>query len=197
LGGAQLNLRRPTAAIHNAPSTDLKEPAPMLMSNPRRRTRTALSIALVALGLLTLAPTALARHVSPTGMFVIGDTSASTQSTVLFWGAKWWKRNQLSGGTAPASFKGFANSVDPTTAQCGDTWTTRPGNSSFPPLTVSGDVPMIVSTHITKSGPIISGDINEIVLVHVNPGYGPNPGHPGTGTIVGVVCSPGGGPTPT
>jgi hypothetical protein len=168
----------------------------MFMSHPRWRTRIGLGITILALGLLALAPGAMARNVSPTGMFVIGDTSATTQSTVLFWGAKWWKRNVLSGGTAPAAFKGFANSANPATAQCGEKWKTRPGNSSFPPLSVSGDVPMIVSTHITKSGPVISGDINEIVLVHVNSGYGPNPGHPGTGTIVGVVCSPGGS-TPT
>jgi hypothetical protein len=43
---------------------------------------------------------------------------------------------------------------------------------------------VIVSSHITKRGPVISGDIVHIVLVRTNPGYGPNPGHPGTGTIV-------------
>ena len=164
----------------------------MLAINPRRRARIGLGLTVAALGLLALSPSAFARPVSPTGMFVVGDTSAKTDNPVLFWGAQWWKRNVLSGGTAPAAFKGFANSVNPATARCGATWKTRPGNSSFPPLTVSGTVPMIVSTHITKSGPVISGDITEIVLVQVNPGYGPNPGHAGTGTIVGVVCSPGG-----
>ena len=169
----------------------------MLTINPRRRVRMGVGLAVMALGLLALSPTAIARPVSPYGMFVIGDTSAKTDSTVLFWGAQWWKRNVLTGGTAPAAFKGFANSANPATARCGDTWKTRPGNSSFPPLAVSGTAPMIVSTHITKSGRVISGDIEEIVLVQVNPGYGPNPGHPGTGTIVGVVCSPGGPITTT
>ncbi len=168
----------------------------MFMSDFRRRRRIGFATAVVGLGLLALAPGALARPVSPTGMFVVGDTSAKTPGTVLFWGAQWWENNVLSGGIAPASFKGFADSADPATAKCGDTWETRPGDSSFPPLTVSGDVPMIISTQVTKSGPVISGDINEIVLVHVDPGYGPDPGHPGTGTIVGVVCSPG-GPLPT
>src|SRR2546426_5043276 len=36
----------------------------------------------------------------------------------------------------------------------------------------------------TKKGPVISGDIVHIVPVHTNAGYAPNPGHPGTGTIV-------------
>ena len=164
----------------------------MYTFSPRRGARIGLWFALMAIGLLTLAPSALARKASPTGMFVVGDTSAKTDRTVLLWGAQWWKRNVLSGGTAPASFKGFANSANPATARCGETWTTRPGDSSFPPLTVSGDVPMIVSTHTAQNGPVISGDINEIVLVRVNSGYGPDPGHPGTGTIVGVVCSLGG-----
>jgi hypothetical protein len=47
---------------------------------------------------------------------------------------------------------------------------------------------VIVSSHITKRGPVISGDIVHIVLVRTNAGYGPNPGHPGTGTIVGQLC---------
>ena len=53
---------------------------------------------------------------------------------------------------------------------------------------------MIVSTQVTKSGPVISGDVNEIVLVHVDPGYEPDPGHPGTGTIIGIICDANGGP---
>ena len=37
-------------------------------------------------------------------------------NTVMFWGAQWWKNNHLSGGTAPASFKGFANLYNPKSA---------------------------------------------------------------------------------
>ena len=91
--------------------------------------RFTLGLTLLAVNALALAPSALARQSSPTGMFVIGDQSAATQSSVLFWGAQWWKDNGLSGGLAPASFKGFADSADPSTAQCGDTWSTRPGTA--------------------------------------------------------------------
>jgi hypothetical protein len=41
---------------------------------------------------------------------------------------------------------------------------------------------------ITKSGPIISGDIPKMVIVHTDPGYEPNPGHAGTGTVTAIVC---------
>jgi hypothetical protein len=49
----------------------------------------------------------------------------------------------------------------------------------------------IVSTNITKSGKVISGDLAAIVLIATEPGYGPNPGHAGAGTVVGEVCGPG------
>ncbi len=101
-------------------------------------------------------------------------------------GAKWWKLNTLSGGVAPAAFKGFADTAAPA---CGESWTTRPGNSSEPP---AGPLPVlmeaVVSTHVAKTGPTISGDTAEVVLIATEPGYAPNPGHPGTGTVVGVVC---------
>ena len=51
---------------------------------------------------------------------------------------------------------------------------------------------MVVSSQITKDGPVISGDTAKVVLVAVDPGYGPNPGHAGTGTVMQEVC-PGGG----
>jgi hypothetical protein len=63
---------------------------------------------------------------------------------------------------------------------------------------------MAVSSQITKSGPVITGDTAEIAWVLPGPGYGPSPGHPGTGTIMAVSCSDpaavpssgsGGGPT--
>ena len=38
------------------------------------------------------------------GTFVVGNQSAT--GSVTFWGAQWWKRNSLSGGAAPAAFKG-------------------------------------------------------------------------------------------
>ena len=94
----------------------------------------------------------------------------------------------MSGGTAPASFKGFANCTNPNPPACGGTWQSDPGNSSGPPESVPADITVIVSSLITKSGPIISGDVPEMVIVHTDPGYEPNPGHEGTGTVTAVVC---------
>ena len=47
---------------------------------------------------------------------------------------------------------------------------------------------VIVSSRVTQSGSIISGDIRQVVIVRNDPGYGPSPGHPGTGTEIAVVC---------
>jgi hypothetical protein len=120
--------------------------------------------------------------------FVIGDLDAVVGNHVTFWGAQWSRLNHLSGGPAPASFKGFANSPDPSPPACGGTWQSDPGNSSGPPESVPADITVIVSSLITKSGPMISGDVPEMVIVHTDPGYSPNPGHEGTGTVTGVVC---------
>lgn len=121
------------------------------------------------------------------GSFVIGDKNAATGTAVTFWGAQWWKLNSLSGGSAPASFKGFA--LNPKQPTCGTGWSTDPGNSTPPP---NGPLPaymgVIVSSTITKSGSQISGDTPHIVVVKTDPGYQPNPGHAGTGTVVAQVC---------
>jgi hypothetical protein len=121
------------------------------------------------------------------GAFVIGDQNSATGTAVTFWGAQWWKLNSLSGGGAPASFKGFA--LNPSTPSCGVNWSTDPGNSAPPP---AGPLPpymaVIVSSSIAKSGSMISGDTPHIVIVKTDPGYAPDPGHPGTGTVVGQVC---------
>ena len=119
------------------------------------------------------------------GGFVISDLAVNSAS-VYWWGAQWWKKDHLSSGLAPASFKGFENGN--ATPWCGQTWTTRPGNSSRPPRTVPSMMAVIVASHITKNGPVISGDIVHNVLVQTKPGYGPNPGHPGTGTIITQLC---------
>jgi hypothetical protein len=154
---------------------------------------------LVALAALTFAASATASSVggsTTAGSFVIGDGNATIGTSVTFWGAQWWTANSLSGGLAPAAFKGFANTPE-TSPACGTNWSTRPGNSSGPP---PGPLPelieVIVASHIAKSGPTISGDTAEVVVVNTNPGYAPDPGHAGTGTVVAVVCgSSGGGPT--
>jgi hypothetical protein len=123
--------------------------------------------------------------------FVIGDVDAVVGNHVTFWGAQWWKQNHLSRGGSPASFKGFANSPSSNPPTCGGTWQSDPGNSSGPPPTIPADITVIVSSLITKSGPIISGDGHKMVIVHTDSGYGPAPGHEGTGTVTAVVC---GGP---
>jgi hypothetical protein len=127
------------------------------------------------------------------GSFVIGDkTSTGGNDTapgthVFFWGAQWWKNNFLSGGAAPASFKGFAE--NPSQPMCRKDWSADPGNSTPPP---NGPLPrymgVIVTSKTTKSGSQISGNTVHIVVVRTNPGYEPNPGHPGTGTVVALVC---------
>jgi hypothetical protein len=125
---------------------------------------------------------------SATSGFVIGDQNAAVGTSVTFWGSKWWKLNSLSGGSAPAAFKGYANTLSGPLV-CGGTWSTGPGNSSGPPASpLPGLIEVIVSSEITKSGPTISGDIHGVVLVQPEPGYAPDPGHTGTGTVVGVVC---------
>lgn len=120
------------------------------------------------------------------GAFVIGDLSAAkTAATQYFWGAQWAKMNKLSGGRAPSSMKGFADS--PTSMTCGGTWTTRTGNSSAPPATITGTIEVIVSSTVTQRGSVLSGNVVHILMVKVS-SYGPAPGHVGTGTIVGTVC---------
>jgi hypothetical protein len=120
------------------------------------------------------------------GAFVIGDLENTPGAHVYWWGAQWWKNDHLSTGLAPASFKGFE--LTNSSPWCGQTWTTRPGNSPHPPKTVPAVMAVIVASHIMKRGPVVSGDIVHIILVRTNPGYGPNPGHPGTGTILAQLC---------
>ena len=122
------------------------------------------------------------------GSFVIGNVGPGTTlgTPVTFWGAQWEKRNTLSGGPAPAAFKGFEDSAQP--PACGTTWTTSPGNSSKPPASVPSFLGVVVSSSIGKSGSAIKGDSVNLVVVQTDPGYGPNPGHEGTGKIVGVFC---------
>jgi hypothetical protein len=119
------------------------------------------------------------------GSMVIGNLNASPGVAVEFWGAQWAKNNSLSGGSAPDAFKGFASTAPQT---CGGGWTTSPGNSSGLPATVPSYMGVIVSSSITQSGSTIAGDVPIIVVVKTNSGYGPSPGHAGTGTVVATFC---------
>ena len=121
------------------------------------------------------------------GAFTIGDKNSAVGTAVTFWGSQWWKLNSLSGGAAPASFKGFA--PKPATPSCGTGWSSGPGNSDPPP---TGPLPdfmgVIVTSSASKSGPVVSGDTTHIVVVQTNPGYDDDPGHAGTGKVVAQLC---------
>jgi len=45
-----------------------------------------------------------------------------------------------------------------------------------------------VASSITKSGQVISGNIPQMAVINVDPGYQPDPDHPGTGTVISVDC---------
>lgn len=129
---------------------------------------------------------------APIAVFVIGDAEASdVGATVNFWGAQWWKNNQMSGvvGNGVASFKGYATTSDNV---CGGIWQSRPGNSYDPPDTLAADIAVIVTSTVVKNGAVIRGDIKRIVMVHQDGGYGPNPGHDGNGVVTTTVVCGGG-----
>ena len=124
-------------------------------------------------------------------MFVIGDLEPHAVGNVVnFWGAQWWKNNIMSGLTTPgasrASFKGFATRAE---LQCGGRWESRPGNSPPPPATIAADIAVVVTSNVVKDGPNLSGNIKQIVVVHQDGGYGPNPGHAGNGPVTSIVCT--------
>src|SRR5207237_10714835 len=122
------------------------------------------------------------------GNFVIGEQDAVVGNHVTFWGAQWAQMNSLSAGTAPHSFKGFANSTSPNPAACGGTWTSATGNSSGPPSSLPPFITVIAASSITQSGATIIGNISMLVVIQTDLGYQPNPGHAGTGTAVDVTC---------
>ncbi len=152
--------------------------------------------------------------VADTGGFVIGDLSAnkppapmhpyttvSNGTQVNFWGSQTWKTNQFSGvNNAPASMKGYVNNAPSDLGQppspgssspgygCGENWTSNPGNSSNPPSTIPNYLVVIVSSQITQSSSTESGNITHVVVVQVEPSYGPSPGHTGWGPIVAWLC---------
>ncbi|TME44340.1 MAG: hypothetical protein E6I56_12540 [Chloroflexi bacterium] len=122
------------------------------------------------------------------GNFVIADTGAIVPSSVTFWGAGWAPANSLSGGPAPAEFKGFADNPN-APPSCGTGWSSRPGNSANPPATIPSYMAVLVASGITRNEAQINGDTLEVVVVKTDPTYGPDPSQPGTGTIVGILCS--------
>jgi hypothetical protein len=124
---------------------------------------------------------------TPGGNFVIGDGNATVGGTATFWHARWYLHNSVSGGTAPPSFKGFAN-VPSGATTCGGTWRSDPGNSPPPADAVPEYTAVLVTDSVTKTGSTITGTKPSIAIVRVNPGYEPNPGHPGTAEVLGILC---------
>jgi streptogramin lyase len=122
------------------------------------------------------------------GMFVIGDGTPPVGGSVTFWSSAWSAANIVSGGSGPASFKGFATTM--TSPACGSVWASTTGNSSNPP---AGPLPaymaVVVTSSVVKSGWTITGHITRIVIVKTDSGYSPDPGGTGTGTVVAVLCS--------
>jgi hypothetical protein len=130
------------------------------------------------------------------GAFVLGDgtVAAATPLTQLtWWSHSWSSLNGLSGGPAPAAFKGFAADVStlPSTSPanvCETSFTTGPGNSPAPPADVPTYMGVLVAGSVEKAGSTITGRWAKVVVVRTDPGYEPNPGHPGTGTLVTTFC---------
>jgi len=125
------------------------------------------------------------------GAFVIGDLEAGLGNHVTWWGSHWANINLTSGGAPPDAMKGFAEEATflGPMPSCGGIWATDPGNSTPPPPSVSKFMAVIVSSNVTKSGSVISGGIKQVVIVENDPGYEPNPGRPGTGTELAIICT--------
>lgn len=119
---------------------------------------------------------------SPSGSFVVGG--GDTSGSVTFWAAQWSADNSMSNG--PNAFKGFETSTS--TPTCGGTWTAGTGNSVAPPATIPAYMAVIVADNVSQSGSTISGDIAKVLIVRTDPGYQPDPGHAGTGTVVATLC---------
>jgi len=121
------------------------------------------------------------------GAFAIGDGNGAIGTSVTFWGPQWSATNVLSGGPAPASFKGFANS--PASMTCGSNWTTQPANSAAPP---DGPLPAFMSVILTsassQTNSLITGNAVHMVVVQTNADYAPAVGHAGTGLVVAQIC---------
>jgi len=123
------------------------------------------------------------------GAFVLGNqTAAEPASSVTWWSHSWTATNGLAGGDPVNSFKGFADSLSTSPPVCGSTWTTSPANSPPPVNSVPAYMGVLVATSIAKNGSIFSGNTVKIVVVQTLPGYEPDSGHPGMGTIVATYC---------
>ena len=125
--------------------------------------------------------------------FVIGDLEAGLGNHVTWWSSQWANINLMSKGAPPDAMKGFAGFEDALLGMlpppdCTNTWQTDPGNSTPPPASVPQVMGVIVSSQVTQSGSVISGDVKQVIIVDNDPGYQPSPGHPGTGKEIAILC---------
>ncbi len=96
---------------------------------------------------------------TPTGgLFAVGDLSAT--GAVTFWSPAWWLANTLSGGSAPAGFKGFVQPI-------ANGWTASPGLDGVP-TTVPEWMGVIVTAAVTKDKAVITGEKTRLIVVHVD-----------------------------
>jgi hypothetical protein len=111
------------------------------------------------------------------GTYVIGDRSAS--GAVTFWSPQWAKRNSLTGGAGPSSFKGFAGGSQQV---CGAHWTAAPGATEGDPTvaTLPTYMAVLVASSVSKSGSTVAGNAVRVVIVKTDPGAG-------TGTVVATL----------
>jgi hypothetical protein len=119
------------------------------------------------------------------GAFVVGDGAASGR--VVFWSARWSASNPLSSGSAPSSWKGFAADLRPAPPRAGGRWESLPGNAAAPPPSIPAYMAVIVASRALTSGAGVEGDVVRVVVVRTDPGYGPAPGHEGTGAVVAEI----------
>jgi hypothetical protein len=120
-------------------------------------------------------------------VFVIGNARAvSVGSPVNFWGAHWSTNNPMTGPMdhGLASFKGYITQAD---LGCGGTWVSSTGWN--PPNVIAKTIAVIVTSTVQRNGPDFSGNIEKIVTVVQDGGYGPGVGNPGYGVVTGVVCT--------
>ena len=154
------------------------------MRHLKRRLLVALTLAGSIVAVATVLVPAAAGDSTPTAAFAISGGNAVLGSPVTFWGAQWWKDNRFATGTAPPAFKGYVVAVDPIAC----TFTTGTGDSTVPP---AGPLPpvitVLVTNSVTQSGSTVSGTIAEFALVATDDGYDSNPGHGGTGTVIGFI----------
>ena len=119
--------------------------------------------------------------------FLRGGDETDTGS-VEFWGHSWSRDNVLSGGPAPDSFKGFASAIRHQSARLRRRLDEQAGQQ----LETAGHAATLYGRsrfqqHYQVGFDYLS-DVPEIVVVTPNPGYEPDPGHPGTGTVVAEFC---------